>query len=167
MIIARLVREKRTLEEAANVLLREEEGARISIEEMLEPETIERIGCDRTRDLGVCFVRICGEVRSLQDEIAQIKQAAQLKAMNNQKFTQNCENAAQARKTALRTHKSYGDGYEAGLSWKDSYVPGGPFCFSPRPEDSQDMREMANRTLEAHKAWMLGFHEGYAKNLNT
>jgi hypothetical protein len=48
----------------------EEKNLRISIEEMLTTETIERIGCGPDRDINTCLVRICGEVRDLQDQLA-------------------------------------------------------------------------------------------------
>lgn len=72
-VIANLIRNKPSIKDAVAVLAKEEEGMRISIEEMLEPETIERIGCGRDRELNVCLVRICGEVRELQEQIVKLK----------------------------------------------------------------------------------------------
>lgn len=49
-----------------------EKELRISIEEMLTPETIERIGVDASRDINTCLVRICSEVRRLQDQVRRL-----------------------------------------------------------------------------------------------
>jgi len=45
------------------------ENLRISIEEMVDEKTLERIGVSRDRDINICVVRICGELTNLRDRL--------------------------------------------------------------------------------------------------
>ena len=47
---------------------------KITVEEMLTPETIAQIGAD-CEDAGLCLVRVCGYVRHLEDENAKLNSA--------------------------------------------------------------------------------------------
>lgn len=80
----------------------------------------------------------------------------------NEEFVANAQKA----KDELRSNDKYAEGYQTGLNWKDTYVPGGPCCFAPKSSDSPKIAAMFAKTVIAHRAWMLGFHEGYDKNPN-
>lgn len=97
------------------------------------------------------------------DEINPTHAARQiLNRIVNEEFVANAEKA----KAELRSNEQYPEGYQTGLNWKDTYVPGGPCCFGPKSSDSPKIAAMFAKTVIAHRAWMLGFHEGYDKNPN-
>lgn len=60
------------------------------------------------------------------------------------------------------------DGYETGLSWKDAYVPSGPWVHrwsnvgggSVVAAHPEEYRAYCDATVENHREWMAGWREG-------
>lgn len=55
---------------------------------------------------------------------------------------------------------SHERGYGVGQTWKDDYIPGGPYVYSGRNNP-----QMVEQDKAEHKAYMEGFREGLRHNL--
>lgn len=62
--------------------------------------------------------------------------------------------------------KSYLDGYQTGLSWKETYLPGGPWKYAAYEHESDRIKRMAHESQEAYRQWHDGFKAGLARNKN-
>jgi len=60
--------------------------------------------------------------------------------------------------------KGYKDGYSTGLTWEETYIPGGPWYYPPRPHAQQKEIDNANASVENYKNWMAGFKRGLSEN---
>ena len=58
--------------------------------------------------------------------------------------------------------KSYKDGLETGLNWKDNYVPGGPWYYTVGKHENELRQGLAMQLEAEHYAWMQGWHDGKA-----
>lgn len=58
--------------------------------------------------------------------------------------------------------KSYADGFETGLKWKDNYVPGGPWYYTVGKHEREHYKGLAMQLEGQHYAWMQGWHDGKA-----
>jgi hypothetical protein len=58
--------------------------------------------------------------------------------------------------------ESYADGFDTGHNWKNNYVPGGPFNYSVRENESDLVKWLAMQSQAEHAAWMQGWHDGRA-----
>lgn len=67
------------------------------------------------------------------------------------------------RKDKRTPEDGYRDGYRTGLTWAETYRPGGPHIskkgFSPDP----DWIAYCERSLRIHEEWHRGFAEGLRK----
>jgi hypothetical protein len=57
--------------------------------------------------------------------------------------------------------ESYARGYDTGLFWDASWMPGGPWIYSPYgnfPSDAK--KQMARISQEEYDAWHAGFNDG-------
>ena len=53
--------------------------------------------------------------------------------------------------------KHYQDGYQTGLSWKNNWVPGGPWvCDGLNPR----YKKMSEETKKENNEWQEGFRKG-------
>lgn len=63
---------------------------------------------------------------------------------------------------------SYFEGYHTGVTWKDSYTPGGPMVWAPCEARQFHRTDMTHEQFNAravlskvqHEEWMRGFHDG-------
>jgi hypothetical protein len=65
-------------------------------------------------------------------------------------------------------HSSYVDGFESGVNWDASWMPGGPWVYTchgwnPKPEH----KAMAFESQQRHDLWMQGFRDGLEILLRT
>ena len=64
----------------------------------------------------------------------------------------------------MATEKSgYDAGYEVGLTWKNSYRPGGPWHYRPRPGTSEEQQKKAKATVDNWREWHRGFDAAIAE----
>jgi len=55
--------------------------------------------------------------------------------------------------------REYRDGYETGMYWKETYIPGGPFHFGAGEHESDRHKAIAAQSQGEWAAWMQGFHD--------
>ena len=67
--------------------------------------------------------------------------------------------------TFATTEEAYRDGYSTGRSWDSPWKPGGPYHFSVRPCDPEDVQRRARHSIECNSEWLRGWRDGFeAKN---
>lgn len=63
--------------------------------------------------------------------------------------------------------ETYRDGYTKGLTWSETYVPGGPFISIGRPNlFNNESYEKYNAAYRNHREYMIGFKAGLIKAKN-
>jgi hypothetical protein len=68
---------------------------------------------------------------------------------------------------------SYRQGYDTGLKWKESYIPGGPHIMGPRNYHTvasyaaADWAAYCDATVENNAEWHRGFKDGRIAQENT
>lgn len=68
----------------------------------------------------------------------------------------------------IRFKETFMQGYETGLTWKDRYIPGGPFISTARPTPwSTDREKKAYEdSYRNHREYMIGFRAGIKQSRN-
>ena len=63
--------------------------------------------------------------------------------------------------TYATTEEAYRAGYSTGRSWDAPWTPGGPYYFSVRPYNSEDVQRRARHSIECNREWLRGWHDGF------
>lgn len=66
---------------------------------------------------------------------------------------------------AKEIKKSFDDGYESGLNWRDcwKHKPGGPHVLSAGYKETIEWRRKARLSQDKNKAWLKGWAAGFKK----
>jgi hypothetical protein len=62
----------------------------------------------------------------------------------------------------LTAEASYQNGYDTGLTWKESYTPGGPMVYGPGMKKDKYWIAYCAALIENHNKWHDGFQDGRA-----
>ena len=62
--------------------------------------------------------------------------------------------------------RSYDEGKELALRWKDTWHPGGPTSFPPTRDETGLIREYFQLTVDCYASWHKGFDESYEASGN-
>jgi hypothetical protein len=56
--------------------------------------------------------------------------------------------------------KAYNDGFDTGISWNGSWMPGGPWYFTAHDWENEETKQRAKEMQLARLQWQLGFKDG-------